>query len=101
MYALLTTHCALRTTYYSLLTDQMRQRNARAAVERATLYPNHGGYAQGGYAHGGYARRAPAPGPGGGRAAAVATAATVTSPLGQPLGRTGHSTPPRSAPGYP
>ena len=48
-YSLLTTHHSLLTTYYSLLTYQMRQRNARAAVERATLYPNHGGYAHGGY----------------------------------------------------
>ena len=78
------------------LSDQMKQRNGRAAMERATLHPNHGGYA-----HGGYAPRGPGPGPGtgGGRAAAVA-AGPGASTMASPLGRAGRSTPPRSAPAH-
>jgi len=78
------------TVARAALSDQMRQRNARAAVERAALYPNHGGYARGGYAHRGFV-------PAAGRASAVATGATVGVP---PLGGVGSSTPPRSAPAH-
>ena len=63
------------------LSEQMRLRNAHAAVERAALYPNHGGYARGGTPP----RTAPLP--------------TRSTPALGPRTALGPSTPPTSARG--